>query len=200
MDELMGIVAGPPCTTFNHSDASNKRKEKLWNYRDQSVNERPPQHPEGTQKGDLARSHDWIACGTFTICSELGTAYLIENPEAYLRYREFTHLLAGLRRTVHYCAYWTAEEAAEAPACKKPTNIWTNVMTWDSQGSTQNGKCNAQCQWGWRRGHYWVHHQLQDQEVVTRGRVPVKLMEEWMEAAVLWGLNSEEGIAHAPVI
>ena len=146
VSSVEAMLGGPPCRTYSHSDPSNKRKGKDWQYRDHGKVHRPPMHPEGTKKGDLAREHDDLTTKMANLCSSVKIPWYIENPEAYLRYRtQMQHL--PLPRTVHYCAYWTAAEAKLWKPIQKPTNIWTNVTAWVPRGSTGTGKCQQCCKY-----------------------------------------------------
>jgi hypothetical protein len=186
LEQLAGAVAGPPCATFNHGDASNERQGHWWNYRNHSDDSKPPQHEEGTKKGDLARAHDWLAEGMMRAYTRVGTRmpWLMENPEAHLQCRPYMREVKGCKRTVHYCAYWNESEARTGPTCRKATNLWTNVQEWTSKGSTGTGKCGMRCKWGWRSDKGWVHQALQGATVAVKQRTPKALMAEWMEAAM----------------
>jgi hypothetical protein len=190
---LRGIVAGVPCTTYSHADATNERKGRQWNYRDHRTVGKEPQHPSGTRKGNLARAHDWVSEGALKALRASGLPWLLENPEALLRYRPHMQEAEAQLRTVHYCAYWTEREAKEGKPCKKPTNVWTNVERWKPAGSTGTGKCEpGRCKWGrWQEGR-WVHQQLQGQRALVKQRTPQKLVEEWMRASDVRGRGTDE--------
>jgi hypothetical protein len=183
MTQKLGVYTGVPCDTFCHADASNKRQGKDYNYRLHTDEARPPQHAEGTAKGDLARTDDWIAEGTARTSLGAATPWVIENPEAYLRCRPFMGCLKGFMRTVHYCAYWSMEEAIAGPACMKPTNIWTNAGMWTSKGTTGMGKCGGgKCGWLLKKGNKRSHPQLEGAPRALKMRTPRALLDEILDA------------------
>jgi hypothetical protein len=183
-DRLAGIIAGVPCTTYSHADASNKRRGRSWNYRKVESERKEPQHLSGTAKGDLARAHDWISEGAITVMEASRLPWLLENPEALLRCRPHMARAGKWLRTVHYCAYWSNQEAGEGNPCKKATNLWTNVTRWRQKGTTGTGKCKqGKCKWGWWRGGKWVHHPLQGGKASIKQRTPRGLLREWLSAA-----------------
>ena len=83
-EQSRGNDGGPPCTTYSHSDPSNKRRGHRWEYRNHSAEtpKRPPLHPEGTKKGDLAREHDDITTKMANLCASSKLKWYVENPEA----------------------------------------------------------------------------------------------------------------------
>jgi hypothetical protein len=177
------ILAGPPCRTYAHSDPSNKRHGMNYQYRDHSALDaeglayRPPMHPEGTKRGDLAREHDDISMKLALLCKETELMWYIENPEAYLKYRPHMRSLEGYLRKVHYCAYWTAAEARQWRPIQKPTNLWTNAWQWAPKGQTGTGLCGGRCRWRDKEGN---HKKLEGTGTAwQRSRMPSKLVEEW---------------------
>jgi hypothetical protein len=179
VDSVEAMLGGPPCRTYSHSDPSNKRRGCNWQYRDHGKLHRPPMHPAGTKKGDLAREHDDLTTKMANLCSRVVTPWYIENPEAYLRYRTQMQQLPT-PKTVHYCAYWTTEEANLWRPIQKPTNIWTNVTAWDPRGSTGTGKCQQRCRYRDSKGR---HQKLEGPGMQwLKSRMPAAIVKEWAQA------------------
>jgi hypothetical protein len=92
------------------------------------------------------------------------------------------------RRQVDYCAYWTDEEAEGGKGYMKPTHIWTNLTRrqWSCRGRTGDGQCGGRCSVGRRAmTGRWTHDQMQGiKNKEARCRVPLKLGQEWIQAAM----------------
>jgi hypothetical protein len=147
--------------------------------------ERPPRHPEGTEKGDLAREHDDITTKMASVQLSMGGTikWYVENPEAYLQYRPQMAQL-GEPRTVHYCAYWSRAEALEWRPIRKPTHIWTNAATWRPKGSTGTGLCEHRCQYRDKEGK---HRKMEGKgEAWQKARMPAALVREWALSWMPW--------------
>lgn len=185
LEQIEAMIGGPPCATVAHSDPSNNRNGSSWAYRNHKEEHRPSQHPEGNWRGDLAREHDKVAGGMRWVMATFGVPWLMENPEAYLQKRTYmnTPEMRALIRTVHYCVYWTEEEAAKWRPIKKPTNLWTNVVNWVSRGSTGCGQCTAHNSCCWRDEATGRHESLEGTgSLDDKARTPAKLIDEWVRA------------------
>jgi len=172
LDHICFYWGGPPCTTFSKGDAGNERESGSFNYRDHSQASRPPAHPEGSARGDLARGDDALAYGLVKMYMNQGAPWMLENPAGYLYKREYMREVEWLRRQVSYCAYWSKGER-KAGNFQKHTHLWTNRVYWNPEGDTGTGRC---------KGHN-DHVSLQEvksQEV--RCRVPEALVLEWLRS------------------
>ena len=152
--------------------AGNRRHGNVFNYRDHTVESRPPAHPEGTARGDLARRDDTLAAGLVKMYMSQGAPWALENSAGYLWRREYMECINSMRRQVSYCAYWSKAEEAGG-RFQKHTHLWTNKASWEPIGSTGTGRCKA----------HGRHDSLQDTKSERlRCRVPEALVVEWMRA------------------
>ena len=145
--KVVWLSDSPNCQTFCRSDSRNKNKRIRdgsridCRYRD-SDSKKPLYRPVG----DPQRSKYEIALLSDTYVKKLqktvdyfseryGTYWMIENPTGGLRFQDYmAEWLSGHQlHRVHYCAYeWFY---------MKPTDIWTNVMSWTPRGASGNGLC-----------------------------------------------------------
>ncbi len=95
------------------------------------------------------------------------TYWFIENPRGVLRKMAF---MDGLKRnTVTYCQYGDER--------MKPTDIWTNLESWEPKPMCKNGdKCHVEARRGAKTG-------TQGRDgAVDRSRIPSALFDEIFEA------------------
>ena len=161
---------GPPCTTFSKGDAGNKRDGKSFNYRDHETECRPPAHPEGSARGDLARRDDRLAGGLVKMYTGQPVPWALENPAGYLWRRQDMEQVNQMRQQVSYCAYWSSAERSEGNF-QKHTHIWTSKLKWEPKGNTGTGRCV---------GHREHDNLQQTKSASCRSRVPEELVLEWL--------------------
>ena len=119
------IWASPPCTSF--SVASVYRNFKLEKKVLQPISEKAHEGIEIVKK-------------TLEIIRELQPKYFyIENPRGMLRKMSIMQSTEFFRNTVWYCQYYDGNGVNRA----KPTDIWTNNLTWVPRPQCKNG--NKHC-------------------------------------------------------
>jgi len=119
------IVASPPCTTFSIASCG-----KHWHPPTED-GERIPKSPEAVV--GLKLLHHLLK-----LIEELGCLFYFENPRGLMR--KMTCLDGITRKTVWYCRYGKTNGMLRA----KPTDIWTNSLTWVSRRPCKNG--NPECE------------------------------------------------------
>lgn len=123
------LWASPPCTTFSIASCWHHRKP--WNH---------------TKEADL---WDKIIIKTLEIIKYYLTLnpkliWYIENPRGLLRKMDFMQNI-GTRQTVTYCQYWDNR--------MKPTDIWTNNVSWIPKKMCKNGdSCHVSAPRGSKTG------------------------------------------------
>lgn len=110
--EIDVLWASPPCTTFSVASMA-----KHWNY-------------DKTPKTESAKAGLLLVKKTLEIIKELKPKYwFIENPRGLLR--KFDIMKPLHRKTVTYCRYGDTR--------MKPTDIWTNLESWNPRELCKNG-------------------------------------------------------------
>ena len=141
--QIAGQFAFVPCETYSVADHSNITRGH--HHRDHSKQNRPPKD-FWSQKGLKAVAHDHLVEHVLMawMCDRdngINQAVCMENPRASLRRREFMHTLPARlgmhRQTVDFCAF--------GHEFKKPTDVWTNLHTWQPTGRTGTGRCEQRC-------------------------------------------------------
>ena len=160
--QLLWDFGGIPCTTQARSDSSNKRKTKEGelqynNYRITTGPQRgKPQHPEGTKKGDEARSSDRLNLAMLWMCSSgRSDSWGLENPHGQLRKQRYMQKYDQLRVDLDYCRFWDKQERSQGYEWQKPSQIWTSRKEdgkWDPRGMGGERLCKAACSCGfWQK-------------------------------------------------
>jgi len=151
---LKFIWASPPCTTYTRLDSMQKEPYRFH----EKGGPRPPMKVKGlrgrvTDKGRIAGEADKLVKDILAILEwgvkVMGAHWGMENPDAWLKYREFmgTQQLEqrGLyhrRHLINYCNW--------GHIYFKGTNVWISVMEWEPTGKSGNGKCCQMCGMGFR--------------------------------------------------
>ena len=111
-EQLAWDFGGVPCTTQARSDSSNKRMpeagEMMFNsYRITSGRKKgKPQHPEGTKKGNEARTSDRLNMAMLWMCSSgRSLSWGIENPHGQLREQGYMAQYQEQRVDLDYCRF-----------------------------------------------------------------------------------------------
>ena len=120
------IVASPPCTTFSIASCSTHWVRDAW-----LRGERIPKTPQAVI--GLKLLHHLLK-----LIKELGCLFYFENPRGLMR--KMPCLDGITRKTVWYCQYGRTDGILRA----KPTDIWTNSLTWVSRRPCKNG--NPECE------------------------------------------------------
>ena len=116
------IWASPPCYTFSVASIGHHWTGGYRAY---------------IPKTEQAKAGLKIVTKTIEIINELNPKYYyIENPRGLLRRLPNIHSVP-FRRTVWYCQYGKDETRA------KPTDIWTNDMSWIPRSKCRNGNTNC---------------------------------------------------------
>jgi len=140
------LWASPPCQCFSVASIGTH-----WN-RD---------HTPKTSQAENAISLVWK---TLQIIKELQPTYwFIENPRGMLRKLPMIQKLH--RKTVTYCQYGDTR--------MKPTDIWTNLIWWQSRPACKNGSpCHIAAPRGSRTGTQGL------KDATERGKIPEELFIE----------------------
>lgn len=118
IDKIDVLWASPPCQGFSVAVIGRN-----WNY-------------DNTPKTDSARLAMELAETTIDLIEEIKPKYwFIENPRGKLRKMpfmdDFLKRSGGVRHTVSYCQYGDTRQ--------KPTDIWTNCLTWKPKPICKRG-------------------------------------------------------------
>lgn len=127
-------------------------------------------HHDHTPKTDSARNAMALVQQTMRLIDELNPeVWFIENPRGKLRKLPFladwVAAKGGVRRTVMYCQYGDTRQ--------KPTDIWTNLTSWEPRPLCKPGaKCHEAAPRGSRTGTQGLGNAM------DRSRIPPELFGE----------------------
>lgn len=154
--DLIGLVdilwASPPCQGFSVAVIGRN-----WNR-------------DYTPKTESARIAMKLAQHTLSMIRTIKPKYwFIENPRGMLRkmpwMENFLIEMGGVRHTVTYCQYGDTRQ--------KPTDIWTNCLTWKPKLMCKPGSpCHEAAPRGSRTGTQGI------KGAKDRGKIPAALFEE----------------------
>lgn len=150
------LWASPPCQGFSVAVIGRN-----WNR-------------DYTPKTDSARLAMALAQKTLHLIELIEPKYwFIENPRGMLRkmpwMEEFLKKHGGVRHTVTYCQYGDTRQ--------KPTDIWTNCLTWTPKQACKPGSpCHEAAPRGSRTGTQGL------KGAKDRGRIPSGIFEEIFES------------------
>lgn len=154
--DLIGLVdilwASPPCQGFSVAVIGRN-----WNR-------------DYTPKTESARIAMKLAQHTLSMIRTIKPKYwFIENPRGMLRkmpwMENFLIEMGGVRHTVTYCQYGDTRQ--------KPTDIWTNCLTWKPKPMCKPGSpCHEAAPRGSRTGTQGI------KGAKDRGRIPKELFNE----------------------
>jgi hypothetical protein len=120
------IWASPPCTYFSVASIGHH-----WY----------PNHTPKTKEAilgvDIVKKSNSII--RYFLHKNPNMVYYIENPRGKLRKLPVISFVP-FRRTIWYCQYFSPEETIKRA---KPTDIWTNDMTWIPRKECKNGNPNC---------------------------------------------------------
>ena len=195
LEDVVAIIASPPCHTYSVADASNQGKMPQCHFRDHNDPEHPPRK-DGTWYAQVAKRADDLVKHILHAWHSMqqrgySGALAMENPWASLARRPFmaplTTMLGMVRHGIHYCAF--------GHLSKKATHWWS-TPGWVPQGSTGTGLCQCRCPHGyidpvtgrWRHavglGRQHALGYTGKGAVAKKNAVPHKMLTEWLRAAV----------------
>lgn len=153
------LWASPPCQGFSVAVIGRN-----WNH-------------DKTPKTDSARNAMLMVKETMKIIDEIKPTYwFIENPRGMLRKMdwldEWVKQHGGVRHTVTYCQYGDTR--------MKPTDIWTNCLSWNPKQICSNGApCHIASPRGSRTGTQGLAN------AKDRGVIPPMIFEEIFQSIKL---------------
>lgn len=155
------LWASPPCTTFSVASISH-----YWT--------------EGKPKNEKALEGIRILKKTIELIKEIQPKYwFIENPRGMMRkviddiFKE-VGITDYKRNTVSYCQYGSK--------IMKPTDIWTNLKTWNGKMCKNGAPCHERAGRGAKTGVQGIYNleweKARGNSAKARGVVPPELFEE----------------------
>lgn len=150
------IWASPPCTTFSVASIGHHWQGGARAY---------------IPKTEAAVMGKAIAMKTVEIIRHFNPQFFfIENPRGLLRKMDFMQTM--MRHTVTYCQYGDTR--------MKPTDIWTNNMTWNPRPVCKNGDpCHVAAPRGARTGTQGLKGSY------DRSKVPEQLCQEILKSCII---------------
>jgi site-specific DNA-cytosine methylase len=145
------LWASPPCQAFSIASVS-----RHW-------------HKGRIPKSEKAYISCQLVFKVFWLINRLKPKYFfIENPRGMLRKMDWMNDKNMIRKTITYCQYGDKR--------MKPTDIWTNLFSWNTRPMCKNGDpCHESAPRGSKTGTQGLKN------AYDRSKVPVELCQEILE-------------------